>query len=47
MNEKSGLSPGSPDAARGTVNLAEFQKLIREMYYEKDVSCGIDGTLEA
>lgn len=44
MNEKAGATPGSPDAARGKVNLAEFQNLIREMYFEKDVARGIDGT---
>jgi len=27
-----------------TVTLDEFQRLIREMYYEKDVARGIDGT---
>jgi NTP pyrophosphatase (non-canonical NTP hydrolase) len=27
-----------------TVNLAEFQRLIRNMYFEKDVARGIDGT---
>jgi NTP pyrophosphatase (non-canonical NTP hydrolase) len=26
------------------VSLADFQRLIREMYYEKDVARGIDGT---
>ncbi len=26
------------------VTLAEFQRLIREMYYEKDVARGVDGT---
>jgi NTP pyrophosphatase (non-canonical NTP hydrolase) len=44
VTEKAGASPGSPHAARGTVDLAQFQKLIREMYYEKDVARGIDGT---
>ncbi len=26
------------------VSLAEFQQLIRQMYYEKDTSRGVDGT---
>ncbi len=44
MTEKADVTPGDPSAARGTVNLSEFQNLIREMYYEKDVARGIDGT---
>ena len=44
MTEKTGASPGPPHAARGAVDLAQFQKLIREMYFEKDVARGIDGT---
>src|SRR6201985_954020 len=28
-----------------TITIAEFQKLIRDMYLEKDVARGIDGTL--
>jgi NTP pyrophosphatase (non-canonical NTP hydrolase) len=26
------------------ISLADFQRLIREMYYEKDIARGIDGT---
>jgi NTP pyrophosphatase (non-canonical NTP hydrolase) len=36
-----------PDNSAGrsaAVNLAEFQRLIRNMYFEKDVARGIDGT---
>lgn len=33
-------SPAPPAA----VSLADFQRLIREMYFEKDVARGIDGT---
>jgi NTP pyrophosphatase (non-canonical NTP hydrolase) len=33
-----------PDKGQGGINLAEFQRLIREMYFEKDVARGIDGT---
>jgi len=42
--DEAGATPGKPNAARGTVDLAAFQKLIREMYHEKDVARGIDGT---
>ena len=28
----------------GEITLAEFQNLIRKMYYEKDIARGIDGT---
>jgi len=31
-------------AASPDISLREFQQLIREMYYEKDVERGIDGT---
>lgn len=44
MTEKADPTPGKSSAVRGTVNLAEFQNLIREMYHEKDVARGIDGT---
>lgn len=33
------LNPG-----RAEIALADFQKLIRAMYYEKDVTRGLDGT---
>lgn len=32
------------DAAGRSATLADFQKLIRKMYFEKDVARGIDGT---
>ena len=32
------------DNARPAVTLANFQQLIRDMYFEKDVARGIDGT---
>ena len=35
-------SPGTSE--RSDVTLADFQRLIREMYYEKDAARGIDGT---
>jgi NTP pyrophosphatase (non-canonical NTP hydrolase) len=44
VTEKASVTPGDSNAARGKVNLAEFQTLIREMYYEKDLARGIDGT---
>jgi len=40
-----GHSQNSPaDAPQPTVTFADFQRLIREMYFEKDVARGIDGT---
>jgi NTP pyrophosphatase (non-canonical NTP hydrolase) len=39
--------PANPPADRsqsGAVNLADFQRLIRDMYFEKDVARGVDGT---
>ena len=32
------------DAAGGEVTFADFQQLIRDMYLEKDVARGVDGT---
>ena len=42
MNQQGHPSPASP--SRGAVTLADFQRLIREMYFDKDVARGIDGT---
>ena len=42
MSESEKRLPAAP--ANAPVDLAEFQRLIREMYYEKDVARGIDGT---
>lgn len=37
--------PVDPEAsAARDISLADFQQLIRDMYYEKDVARGIDGT---
>ncbi len=36
------MSRDEPSAAN--VSLADFQQLIRKMYFEKDVARGIDGT---
>jgi NTP pyrophosphatase (non-canonical NTP hydrolase) len=41
--ETRGSTP-SADSARPAVTLADFQRLIHDMYYEKDVARGIDGT---
>lgn len=34
----------SPSTERPKVDLGEFQQLIRDMYLEKDVARGVDGT---
>lgn len=36
---RAGATPARPD-----ITLAELQRLIRDMYYEKDVARGIEGT---
>ena len=41
MTEPAAASP--PKNASG-ITLADFQRLIKDMYYEKDVARGIDGT---
>ena len=33
-----------PPETPPSINLADFQRLIREMYYEKDEARGVDGT---
>ena len=42
MNPKENTPPTGDQSP--AVTLAEFQELIREMYMEKDVARGIDGT---
>ena len=45
MNKPSATDEAMPTSApRGEISLAAFQKLIRDMYHEKDVARGIDGT---
>lgn len=44
MNQETHGSTPSTDNVRPTVTLSDFQRLIRDMYYEKDVARGIDGT---
>ena len=36
--------PSSPEPARPNVSLADFQQLIANMYLEKDLARGIEGT---
>jgi len=36
--------PDNPAGRSAAVDLAEFQRLIRKMYFDKDVARGIDGT---
>ena len=43
VNQTTARIPPARRLARA-VNLADFQRLIREMYFEKDVARGIDGT---
>lgn len=33
-----------PKSEAGAITLADFQQLIRTMYYEKDVARGVEGT---
>lgn len=44
MSDSKDGPPAESSAEAPTVTLAEFQRLIREMYFEKDVARGIDGT---
>ncbi len=44
MSDPTNSPMDGPEASRGSVSLADFQRLIREMYFEKDVARGIDGT---
>lgn len=39
MNSSEDPRPPEP-----SVSLADFQRLIRDMYYEKDIARGVDGT---
>lgn len=39
-----GESAAASDSRAGNVTFADFQQLIREMYFEKDLARGIDGT---
>jgi NTP pyrophosphatase (non-canonical NTP hydrolase) len=38
------MDPTSRQFPAGAVTLADFQQLIRKMYFEKDVARGIEGT---
>jgi NTP pyrophosphatase (non-canonical NTP hydrolase) len=44
VNQESQRTASAPGGGRVTVNLADFQQLIRDMYFEKDKTRGIDGT---
>jgi NTP pyrophosphatase (non-canonical NTP hydrolase) len=44
VSESSDRNAPSSAASRPAVTLAEFQQLIRQMYFEKDLARGIDGT---
>lgn len=43
MTQPADPPAGPPDDAR-PISLTDFQHLIREMYFEKDVARGVDGT---
>ena len=38
------MDVSTPSAERRSISLADFQQLIRDMYLEKDLARGIDGT---
>ena len=37
-------SPSSPAVRQPVISLADFQQLIRKMYFKKDIARGVDGT---
>jgi NTP pyrophosphatase (non-canonical NTP hydrolase) len=44
VNRPPARSETSGDPQRTSLTLADFQQLIRDMYFEKDVARGVDGT---
>jgi NTP pyrophosphatase (non-canonical NTP hydrolase) len=44
VNEDSNRLAPSAGTSRPAATLADFQRLIRDMYFEKDMARGIDGT---
>lgn len=44
MNEESPAAATAAADARGEITLADLQRLIRKMYFEKDAARGIAGT---
>jgi NTP pyrophosphatase (non-canonical NTP hydrolase) len=34
----------NPQPSKRDISIADFQRLIRQMYYEKDIERGVDGT---
>lgn len=43
-HEEASSEQQAAPAPRGDITLAEFQRLIRDMYLEKDLARGVDGT---
>ncbi len=44
MNDQTNPPVAGPRDSGSPVTLADFQRLIRHMYFEKDMARGIDGT---
>ena len=44
MSDNTDSAAANPGRSVPCVTLADFQRLIREMYFEKDVARGVDGT---
>lgn len=44
MSEPQSPPASAGGASRANISLADFQQLIRKMYFEKDLARGIDGT---
>jgi NTP pyrophosphatase (non-canonical NTP hydrolase) len=44
MNQERAEAPSASTSTGAEVSIAQFQRLIRDMYLEKDVARGIDGT---
>lgn len=44
MDDRPNERPDGAEENQSRISIRGFQKLIREMYYEKDVERGVDGT---
>ena len=44
MSDQANPPAADANASHASVSLADFQRLIRDMYFEKDVARGVDGT---
>ena len=44
MTQQPERNSAPPETSRPSVTLADFQQLIRRMYFDKDMARGIDGT---